>query len=58
MFQGLSACSKDQEQERSVVRSVSSSENAGKDFPHSKLCKYLNGRERRKLIFGLRIGEH
>lgn len=48
MFQGLSARSRDQEQERSAARAVSSSENACKNFPHSKLCKIFKQRREEK----------
>ena len=48
MFQGTSAHSEDQEQERSAARDVSSSENAWKDFPHSKLCEIFERRREEK----------
>lgn len=48
MFQGSSSRSKDQEQERSVARAVSSSENACKYFPHSKLCEIFERRREDK----------
>lgn len=47
MFQGSSAHSKDLEQERSV----SSSENACKDFPQSQLCEIFEGRREKADIW-------
>lgn len=51
MFQGLSAHSRDLEQERSVARAVSSSENACKDFPQSQLCEIFEGRREKADIW-------
>lgn len=48
MFQGLSAHSQDLERERSATRAVSSSENASKDFPLSKLCEIFEWRREEK----------
>lgn len=48
MFRGSSACSKDREEERSAARAVSSSENACKGFPHSKLCEIFEWRREEK----------